>query len=510
MTLPRSLDDIRGLRAVRWIRESTDGQMDRFGPASQHEQIDRFVERHALVEVRAPFVVAHSGRHVWRHERMAEMLSAARAGEFDVLLTGYADRWQRNLRRFLELIEDALHPAGAALVMCDRRLLSSDPRDWDQMIAEAHEAERYSRRLGERVADGLARRFEVHADQWGRPPLGFRRTGGEPSLLEVDLSTIGAAVALFERYAGGMLSQAELAAEAGLAETAVKEILRNPLYNGRVRRRRRSTEMIERDAPWRSDPPVDDALWARVTEVRAINRRGGGPRGSRVDLLRRLVFCVCGRHVRADGTFGDGQHRRHHPQPCPAWGEQQRRASATWERKLAAQISGIRLDAAAERRIVAALSAPPPDPVAPRRDDQRRRRQLALDHADGRLSDSDYLAAVRTLRADVPSETVPTSERIDPDWALAKLRALGEAWQQASGDRAAQAELLHSIYARIEVRGDEINRVHLTADAYRLGLDEALPERIRCELACPRGLGRSAPHLHRITVAGVRRSRRIA
>ena len=35
MTLPRSLDDIRGLRAVRWIRESTDGQMDRFGPASR-------------------------------------------------------------------------------------------------------------------------------------------------------------------------------------------------------------------------------------------------------------------------------------------------------------------------------------------------------------------------------------------------------------------------------------------------------------------------------------------
>jgi hypothetical protein len=29
--LPRSLDDIRGLRVARWIRESTAGQYDRFG-----------------------------------------------------------------------------------------------------------------------------------------------------------------------------------------------------------------------------------------------------------------------------------------------------------------------------------------------------------------------------------------------------------------------------------------------------------------------------------------------
>ena len=29
--LPRSLDDVRGLRVARWIRESTAGQYDRYG-----------------------------------------------------------------------------------------------------------------------------------------------------------------------------------------------------------------------------------------------------------------------------------------------------------------------------------------------------------------------------------------------------------------------------------------------------------------------------------------------
>lgn len=152
--LPRTLDEIRGLRVARWIRESTAGQYDRFGPASQGEQQDRFIERHGLVDTGLVFQVAHSGTTVWRSPIMAEMLAEARAGGFDLVLAGYSDRWQRTLRRTLELLEDGLHPAGVALVMCDRRILSSDPHDWDELVAEAAGAERYSRRLSERITDG--------------------------------------------------------------------------------------------------------------------------------------------------------------------------------------------------------------------------------------------------------------------------------------------------------------------------------------------------------------------
>jgi len=97
--LPRTLDDIGGLRGARWIRESTSGQFDRFGPASQREQQDRFIERHGLVDTGLTFQVAHSGTTVWRSPTLAEMLVEARAGGFDLLLAGYSDRWQRNLRR---------------------------------------------------------------------------------------------------------------------------------------------------------------------------------------------------------------------------------------------------------------------------------------------------------------------------------------------------------------------------------------------------------------------------
>jgi DNA invertase Pin-like site-specific DNA recombinase len=147
--LPRSLDEIGGLRAARWIRESTAGQYDRYGPASQREQQDRFIERHGLLDTGLVYQVAHSGRTVWRSATMAAMVEDLRSARFDLLLTGYPDRWQRNLRRTLELLEDELHPNGVALVMCDRKILSSDPSDCDELISEAAGAEKYSRRLSE-------------------------------------------------------------------------------------------------------------------------------------------------------------------------------------------------------------------------------------------------------------------------------------------------------------------------------------------------------------------------
>ena len=181
--------------------------------------------------------------------------------------------------------QDVLHPAGVALVFCDRRILSSGPSD----------------------------------DQGGLPPLGFRRTGAPPRILEVDPDTIGKAVALFQRYAVGTVSIAQLAAETGFEPMRIQQILRNPVYNGWVRRHRGPTEE-RRPASWRSDPPVSDDLWATVERVRRVQARGGGPRRrARVDLLAGLLVCVCGRRVRGDGRFADGRHRKLHPEPCDAW-----------------------------------------------------------------------------------------------------------------------------------------------------------------------------------------------
>jgi hypothetical protein len=50
-------------------------------------------------------------------------------------------------------------------------------------------------------------------------------------------------------------------------------ILMNPIYNGWIRRYRRSRNETHKPAPWRTNPPVSDELWARVEDVRRSKTR---------------------------------------------------------------------------------------------------------------------------------------------------------------------------------------------------------------------------------------------
>ncbi|MCC7372599.1 MAG: recombinase family protein, partial [Chloroflexi bacterium] len=154
MTLLHSLDDLRGLRAARWIRESTAGQFDAFGPDAQREQQDRAIERWGLVDTGLAWQVAHSGRTVGSTSQFAEMMAAAGV-EYDVLVVGYVSRFARDLRTAVNARHD-LHAAGAALLFADERILTSDDERWDEWAREAVEAESYSRKLGRRIREGYA------------------------------------------------------------------------------------------------------------------------------------------------------------------------------------------------------------------------------------------------------------------------------------------------------------------------------------------------------------------
>ena len=482
-TLPGTLDDIAGLRVARWIRESTKGQFDRFGPASQREQQDRFIERYGLVDTGLVFEVAHSGKTVWKSPVMREMIEAAKAGEYDIVLAGYSDRWQRNLRRTLEVLEDDLHPAGVALVMCDRRILSSDPHDWDELVAESAAAERYSRVLGEKIDHGYGAKFEIHNDQGGLPALGFRRTSEPPHVLEIDPSTIDQAVYLFERYSLGTISIKQLAAETGLEAMRIQQILRNQIYNGWVRRHRGPDEE-RRPAAWRSDPPVDDELWSTVERVRRKKSRGGGPRKrDRIDPLAGLLECVCGRRIRSDGRFADGRHRKLHPGPCDAWGQQARYGDEVWEAPVLAQAAAMHLDDASIVKVVAMLGAAERPVTLDKVRLERQLRELALDLAEGRIGDDAYMAQVKELRKGLAAFDEPQAGHVPAKRAAAWLKALGETLQTADVPEA-KSDLIHAIYERIVVAGPEFIKAYLTPAAYTHGLAALLPEVV---MASPAG-----------------------
>jgi hypothetical protein len=61
MSLPRNPEELRGLRAANWIRESTPGQFDRYGPETQRRLIAAAIARLGLVNTGIEFSVARSG-----------------------------------------------------------------------------------------------------------------------------------------------------------------------------------------------------------------------------------------------------------------------------------------------------------------------------------------------------------------------------------------------------------------------------------------------------------------
>ena len=422
--------------------------------------------------------MAHSGTTVWRSPTMTEMLAEARAGAFDLLLAGYSDRWQRNLRRTLELLEDGLHPAGVALVMCDRRILSSDPHDWDELVAEAAGAERYSRRLGERIKDGYAAKFDRRDDPGGHAGLGFRRLPDPPHTLEIDPDRMPIAVGLFERYALGNVSATGLEAETGLAATRIRMILMNPLYNGWIRRHRGPTE-TRRPAPWRFDPPVSDDLWARVEEVRRARTQGGGPRHrGRLDLLAGLLECTCGRRIRSDGRMGNSERvAKLHTNPCAGWGSKARIAATTWEVPILAQLGSLRVDHAMRAQITAVLSAGDRPVTMDRARLERQLRELAPEHAAARLDDAEYLARMARLRGELEIVGVQPARDLSARRATEWHDALAETWQQTELVEE-KSDVIHAICERIVIEGPRFVGLRLTPAAYRHGMALALPEAV--------------------------------
>jgi hypothetical protein len=504
--LPRSLEEVRGLRAARWTRESTAGQYDQFGPDSQREQQDRAIERFGLVDTGLAWSVAHSGRTVATTGQWAEMHAGA-VDRFDVLVVGYASRFARSLEAHVDA-RRALHRLGVAVLFADERILTSDEEAWDRWAREVVEAESYSRRLAKRIAEGYAAKFRRHADQAGNPTLGFRRSSAPPHLLELDPGSIDRAVAVFRRYALGNVSTADLALEVAMGEEQVRKMLRNPLYNGWAVRHRGAERL---PAPWRADPPVSDDLWERVADVRASNTRGGGPRRvDRADPLLGLLWCVCGRRIRADGMMGSGASQRRarmHPDPCEAWGSQARYAAETWELPIADQVAGLKLDARTIAAVRRALSTPEPVAIAASPARYRRAmRELADEHLAGSIEDAIYLERLGELRRAEASARITAAPVVDVDAAIAYLEDLSALWAKATP--AEQAELIRSIYARIDVAGRAFVGATLTAEAYAHGLALALPETVRGRVERPRQVTerRYQPERIRIRIPIVGRS----
>lgn len=471
--LPTTVPDLRGLRAAAWIRESTAGQYAKYGPDVQREQIDRAIARLGLTDTGLAWSPAHSGSTVHSSPAMRAMLAAATAGTFDVLVVARSDRWQRNLRQTLNLLEEDLHPAGVVVWFDDEELLSSHDRHWDQLVDEAKGAESWLRKHRRRVREGLAAKLREQRDPGGHPPFGFRRNAGK--LLEPDPAKRDRVVRAFDLAAAG-LTDRDVAAAIDVSLHVVRGMLRNPLYAGRLPDGRET----------RFPAIVPPALWNAVHAARDRRRtRDGRPAVKRRTYALSMLRCAaCGRRLIGDtGRYrhtdvcepflaaADAPKRRargqHVDPPGRSYG------AAVYEGLVTEVLARISLGADVLADAIALTKAPEPDRVALARIDRERDAAMARYRRTRDAAELEWTMARLDTEATL-ARHVEAPEAIPAAEAAAYLRDLPRWWADAPDSRRALAEYL---FDSIEVLGLRSMRITPSRAALERGLADAFHAR---------------------------------
>ena len=470
--LPGSPDDLRGRRAARWVRESTAGQYDNFGPDAQRELQDRVMERYGLIDSSLAWQSAASGRTVHLRPEFAAMLAAARAGSFDVLVVGYVSRFQRNLKQSLIAV-DELHAAGVAVFFCDERILSSDDGRWDDFIREAHEAESYSRKLGRRIGEGLAAKRRRLGEPGGQPPYGYTRTG-RPPVLDPIPDALLRVRACFVAAAEG-LTDAQVAERVGLPFYTARGILTNPIYVGRLRD----------GTPTRVPAVIEPGLWDRVQLARSrfSRRHPGRSTRWRTYALSMLYCASCGRHL-----IGQ-QNRYRHNFPCPTWLAAKAPAPRAFRHATDHRTKGVSYPADAFEGIVrqalghvsanAGLAtavieglgsdAAGPDPATITRIERDRESAMTRYRRD---RDATALeATMRRLDQDEAEAQVTQADLPTAAEAVEYLGNLPQLWEEAEGS--GRRLLAEALFDRIDVLGAGKVHLHPSASSRAQGWAEA-------------------------------------
>ena len=91
-----TFEDLRGLRAEGYVRDSTLDQKDGFGPEIQHRNIERFSESYGVVLGDRWYTEFVSGRSSRNRSQFQRFLDDARLDLFDILLVDHTSRFGRN------------------------------------------------------------------------------------------------------------------------------------------------------------------------------------------------------------------------------------------------------------------------------------------------------------------------------------------------------------------------------------------------------------------------------
>lgn len=492
MSLPGRPAELRGLRAARWIRESSGRQLDKYGPTAQRAMQDRSIAEFGLLDTGLAWTVAKSG---WSGpDSMREppatttpefraMLAAAERGEYDVLVVGYTSRFIRDLALALHY-RRFFHRAGVVIYLCDDRILTSSDEDWERFVDKAKAAEVSSRDQSKNVRSGYAGKKARDNDPGGHPPFGFCRN--DAKIVEPDPDTASVVRRIVDLSATGSTDRA-IAAELALSLYVVRGVLTSSLYVGRLR--------DGTSANW--GPLVELTTWNRAQALRATRATNAGRPASphRAYALSMLHCAACG-----DRLIGDTDYYRHQAvcadfaASTPDWpaGWHGRRDGKGYRRQLyeavvAEVLEEVSVGAETLTRVVGLVAASPSSPDRLGLVRIERERDAALAHY---RRDRDSAALDRTMaRLDTEereARQVHQAAGVPADVAVGYLRELATTWRHAEGGPGRRM-LAEALFERIDARGFREATLRLSETAIAHGFAAVIAERLDLTVGYGRG-----------------------
>jgi len=295
-----TFEDLRGLRAEGYIRDSTLDQRDGFGPEMQRRATENFARTYGLVLGQAWYTDFITGTSTLKRSGFRQALADAQTDRFDVLLVYHTSRFARNRADAIRYKND-LRNSGKVLVFVSQGIISGNNNDFlNEAINEVLD-EHYSRVLSNFVTDGLRLKHEQGIAN-GVPPLGYnseKLDNGKRERKVPDFNGLGgdpkkggmeALLALLRGYASGQYSYQTLADHLNaegyrnregqfFTKGSVEHVLSNRFYEGKAVYHPDEPDEEVRDGNHKVPEEVKK-LWLQCQEVKARQRRTavGGPR----------------------------------------------------------------------------------------------------------------------------------------------------------------------------------------------------------------------------------------
>lgn len=468
-----TFEDLRGLRAEGYIRDSTLDQRAGFGPAIQRHNEENFANNYGLILGTRWYTEFVSGRSASKRLEFQQVLEDARLDRFDVILVDHTSRFGRDQAECIQY-KQKLKDLGKTVIFVSQGIISGSDRDFlSERINETLD-EQYSRNLSRYVREGKARKADAgHA--LGHAPLGFRQEkakSGRGAWALPDEKTMPTLLAILEGYASGKHSFRTLALELnaqGLRSKrgrpftvgSVVATLKNPFYIGKFLLHKGKADEELRNGV-HEVPEAVKTLWEKCQEVKREKNLSPQPsprsKHHRIYPLTGILVCdKCGEPFHGVSTVSKP---RSYPRMFHSWHRCDTRplsvAAPKVEQEFSERVlSHIRLDYGWESAISNAVAneGPVPDHSLEIRRIEEAKVNLRKQHKWGAITDADFKSEFQELTEQLGTLVRPVSASPTPDLEKAAklLTDMPSLWQHPGVTADERRELARTVFQEIRL-----------------------------------------------------------